>query len=155
MAVSEYWVARNGERFGPYTKDQLVEYYRSGQIHPSDQVCRPDSQEWVIASSMSELSNMTTESPATPPPNQNVPVVSLVGPILVTIFCCLPFGIVSIVFATQVPTKAAQNDLAGAQAAAVSAKNWMMWGFIIGLVANLIGLGAYTFGIIATSGPGQ
>ena len=96
------------------------------------------------------MSNLTQE-PSTP--NQNVPVVSLVGPILVTIFCCLPFGVVSIVFATQVPTKIAQNDIAGAQAAAASAKNWMMWGFIIGLVANLIGLGAYTFGLIAASQP--
>ena len=150
--MSEYWVARSGERYGPYTKDQLVEYYNSGQVLPTDQVCRPGSEEWVVASTMSELSGGSAGSAPAPPAGPsgiNVPVVSLVGPILVTIFCCLPFGIVSIVYATQVPTKVAQNDLAGAQSAAVNAKNWMMWGFIIGLVANLLGFGFYAFAAFA------
>ncbi|MAT80682.1 MAG: hypothetical protein CMJ29_03425 [Phycisphaerae bacterium] len=158
--MSEFWVARNGERYGPYTQEQLVEYYQSGQVLPSDQVCRPGSQEWVIASSMSELSGVQDAASSSPPPLHNetikdVPAVNLVGPILVTLFCCLPFGIVSIVFASQVPTKVAQNDLAGAQTAAASARNWMMWGFIIGLVFNLLGFGVYIFaGLAAVAGNG-
>ena len=139
--MSEYWVARNGERYGPYSLEQLTEYYKSGQVLPSDQVCRPGSQEWVIASSMSELSNLSNTSQAPPTLNQNVPNASLVGPILVTLFCCMPFGIVGIVYAAQVQSKVAGNDIAGAQASATAAKNWTMWGFIIGLLPNLIFFG--------------
>lgn len=45
----------------------------------------------------------------TPPPNH------LVWAILSTLFCCLPLGIASIVFAAQVNGKHAAGDVAGAQ----------------------------------------
>ncbi len=48
----------------------------------------------------------------------------LVQAILVTIFCCLPFGIVSIVFAAQVNGKVAAGDYAGATATSNKAKTW-------------------------------
>ncbi len=41
----------------------------------------------------------------------------LVQAILVTAFCCLPFGIVSIVFAAQVNGKVAAGDVRGARGA--------------------------------------
>ena len=41
----------------------------------------------------------------------------LVWAILSTLFCCLPLGIVSIVFAAQVNGKLAVGDMAGAQEA--------------------------------------
>ncbi|MEO7478124.1 MAG: CD225/dispanin family protein [Lysobacteraceae bacterium] len=58
-------------------------------------------------------------------PNNGVYVPNyLVWAILSTLFCCLPLGIVSIVYASQVDGKRAAGDIAGAQAAASSAKNW-------------------------------
>lgn len=62
----------------------------------------------------------------------------LVGPILVTLFCCLPFGIVSIVYASQVPTKVAANDIEGAKLAAKTSKTWMVWGLITGLIGIVL-----------------
>ncbi len=44
--------------------------------------------------------------------------------ILVTIFCCLPFGIVSIVYAAQVNGKVAAGDIDGARDASEKAKTW-------------------------------
>lgn len=61
----------------------------------------------------------------------------LVQSILVTLFCCLPFGIVSIVYAAQVNTKLAAGDYAGAVDASQKAKTWSMWSFGIGLVFGL------------------
>ena len=147
--MSEYWVARDGERYGPYTHDKLVEYYKSGEILPTDQVCRPGTQEWVVASSMSELSdNAPPAAPATAKPSAPtgvIPNIGLAGPILVTLFCCLPFGVISIVYATQVPTKVAANDMAGAELAATTARNWMTWGLIAGVVSYVLFLAFWLF----------
>lgn len=48
----------------------------------------------------------------------------LVPAILVTIFCCWPFGIPAIIFAAQVNTKLDEGNIAGAQDASNKAKMW-------------------------------
>ena len=74
--------------------------------------------------------------------NQNQPKNYLVGSILATIFCCQPFGIVSIIYASQVNSKFTAGDYEGAQKASKKAKNWLMWAVISGLI---IGLGFLLF----------
>ena len=82
--------------------------------------------------------------PAEPPPQQAprpsaafTPVTHvpnyLVQAILVTIFCCLPFGIVSIVFAAQVNGKLGAGDYAGAVESSNKAKTWAWVSFWVGL----------------------
>ena len=63
--------------------------------------------------------------------------------ILVTIFCCLPFGIVSIVYAAQVNGKVAAGDIAGARDASEKAKTWA-W---VALGFGLLPVAIATFGI--------
>ncbi len=58
----------------------------------------------------------------------------LVESILVTIFCCLPLGVVGIVFASQVNSKYDAGDYAGAASTSKQAKQFMMWGLIAGVV---------------------
>ena len=67
------------------------------------------------------------------PPNNN-----LVWGILVTVLCCLPFGIVSIVKSTQVSGLWAQGRAAEAQQAADDAKKWAIWGAIAGVIVIII-----------------
>ena len=67
-----------------------------------------------------------------PPPNYLVPAI------LVTLFCCLPAGIVSIIFATQVNSKFASGDVQGAMNASKNAKLWTMVGAGLGLVVIVI-----------------
>ena len=50
----------------------------------------------------------------------------LVWAILSTLFCCLPLGIVSIVYASQVDGKRSVGDIAGAREASDKAKFWAM-----------------------------
>lgn len=57
----------------------------------------------------------------------------LVESILVTLFCCLPFGIAGIVNASKVESKFAMGDVAGAQKAAEEAAKWTKIGFFVGL----------------------
>lgn len=69
----------------------------------------------------------------------------LVGAILSTLFCCLPLGIVSIVFANQVNAKLTQGDVVGAQEASKKAKGWMIASIILGLLFGVL----YTLGQVA------
>lgn len=75
---------------------------------------------------------------AASPPGQSVPNY-LVHAILVTVFCCLPFGIVGIVYAAQVNSKLSGGDYQGALDASNKAKMWSLVGFVCGLV----GVGLY------------
>ena len=54
----------------------------------------------------------------------------LVWAILTTLFCCLPLGIVSIVYASKVDSLYSSRDYLGAKAASDKAKNWAMWSAI-------------------------
>ena len=67
-------------------------------------------------------------APGTPPPNY------LVWAILTTILCCLPLGIPSIVFSTQVNSKWAVGDVAGAQDASAKAKKFAIWAAVAGVI---------------------
>ena len=58
----------------------------------------------------------------------------LVWAILVTIFCCIPFGIVSIVYASQVNGKLSMGDFEGARDASEKAKIWAWVSFGTSLV---------------------
>ena len=64
----------------------------------------------------------------------------LVGAILTTLCCCLPGGIVAIVYASKVNTLVAQGDVAGAQKAANTAKNWSLGSVIAGVVVQLVSI---------------
>lgn len=58
----------------------------------------------------------------------------LVWSILTTLFCCLPLGVVSIVFASQVSGKYHSGDYAGAVRSSESAKKWAIWSAIAAAV---------------------
>lgn len=85
------------------------------------------------------------------PPPANIPNY-LVQSILVTLFCCLPFGIVAIVFAAQVNGKLQSGDIQGAMQASSQAKMWCwislgLWAVGAVLYVGLIILGALAGGM--------
>jgi hypothetical protein len=62
----------------------------------------------------------------------------LVQSILVTLCCCVPAGIVAIVYAAQVNSKVAAGDFAGAQESSRLAKIWSWVGFGLGVLIGII-----------------
>lgn len=58
--------------------------------------------------------------------------------IVATVLCCMPFGVVGIVFAAKVDGLVARGDLAGAQAASKSAKTWTSVAVGSGLLVTVI-----------------
>ncbi len=83
--------------------------------------------------------------------NQHLPKNYLIESILVTILCCLPFGILGIVFASQVNTKFDVGDYEGALKASEEAKKWLTWDFASGLLIGffylifMLALGGFVF----------
>lgn len=50
--------------------------------------------------------------------------LSIIAAVLTLCCCCIPFGIVPVIFSTQVKSKLAIGDYAGAQSASDNAKLW-------------------------------
>jgi len=71
------------------------------------------------------------ETNQTKPP---MPTNHLALAIITTILCCLPAGIVSIVYASQVNTKYNAGDYEGAEKSSKNAKTWWIVALIVGLV---------------------
>lgn len=68
-----------------------------------------------------------------PPPNNY-----LAWAILATLFCCVPFGVVSIVFAAQVDSKWAAGDFQGAMDSSRKARTWAISSAAVGAAAAII-----------------
>ena len=64
----------------------------------------------------------------------------LVWAILATIFCCVPTGIVSIVYAAQINGMLNAGDYEGARRASDSARTWAIVSVALGLVVSVIWL---------------
>ena len=82
-------------------------------------------------------SETTTEQFSPGGPRPNIPN-HLAKAIISTLCCCLPFGIVAIVFAAQVNGKLDAGDFAGAQKTSEQANFWGNLSIGIGLGINLI-----------------
>lgn len=95
-----------------------------------------------------QLEQQPHSTPQTPPPNY------LVWAILTTILCCLPFGIVSIVYAAQVNSKWQMGDYEGAKLSSKNAKLWAWVSFAIGIAGILIWFLLIIFGVVAGLGLG-
>ena len=70
-------------------------------------------------------------------PVQTVPSHLALG-IFSTLCCCLPLGIVSIVYAAQVSSQAAAGNIAGAMESSRKAKFWGVLSIVLGGIGTLI-----------------
>ena len=94
----------------------------------------------------------TSTSRSTPPPGASAPLRTsgggtippgtvpnhLVGAVLSTICCCMPFGVAAIIFAAQVNGKLAAGDLEGARDSSKKATTFMWISFGVGILTNLL-----------------
>lgn len=85
-----------------------------------------------------------TSQPAMPKPGSN-----MILAVLTTVCCCLPLGIVGIVYASKVDGLYFAGDYAGALSAAKSARTWSVIGIVASLVIGIIYLLIYGAAIFA------
>ena len=62
----------------------------------------------------------------------------LVLSIISTVCCCLPFGIVGIVYAAKINSAMNAGDYAEAERSARLAKIWIIVAFVVGIIVNVI-----------------
>ncbi len=74
------------------------------------------------------------------PGNENrvMPPTYLVWSVVMTLLCCLPAGIVAIIFACQVSSKFYAGDYEGAVKASERAQIWIIVSFVLGIMANTL-----------------
>jgi len=134
-------IGADGKEYGPVSADQMRQWLNEGRVNKETRVLAADSTDWKPLGEVPELVSVLPplQSLTTPPgfaPQVEVPNY-LVQAILVTLCCCLPVGIPAIIYASQVKTKLAAGDFAGAQASSKNAKLWCWIGFGLGLVGTI------------------
>lgn len=147
----KYFIHINGQQQGPFEEKELLLHGVTAQTP----VWCEGMAEWQPAGQVAALSYLfasnaqPTQYPQQPQYQQPqygsysqqqgpMPDNHMVWGILVTIFCCLPFGIVSIIKAADVSSKYNTGDYQGAVEASKSAKNWAMWGAIAGVAGGIL-----------------
>ncbi|PWD49600.1 hypothetical protein C8046_01620 [Serinibacter arcticus] len=125
------------------------QYGQSGPTgNPGDSYGTPPSDPYGIPPSDSNPFGTPPPPPAAPyspyssayasGPVGTPPANNLVWAILTTVLCCLPAGVVSIVFAAQVNSKWAMGDAAGAQRSAANARTWAIVSAVLGVIAGIV-----------------
>lgn len=123
--MNRYWLSNgDGQTFGPYTLDELRSFAAQGRVFSTSMLCQEGTTAWLPAAQLLGPLSGGAASVRAAPPGSWTPV-SLVGPILATLFCCVPFGIASIVYAASANTKASVGDMQGAAQAQASSRMWM------------------------------
>jgi len=162
-----YHVARNNQQLGAFPKEDLLARYNRGEILPTDLVWTEGMPTWQPASQVfgAPIAPAGTDipAPATPPPYAPPPVMIppvpatgiatpissnasrppkpdnyLVWAILTTLLCCLPFGVVAIIFAAQVDGKYNSGDYEGAKDSSAKAKKFSLIALIAGVAVAVL-----------------
>ena len=139
----------DGKEYGPVSTETLKQWVAEGRANAQTQIQAEGTTEWLALGQLPEFADQAA-APVTPTfsapgvaPGTKIPNY-LVQAILVTLCCCLPGGIVAIVYAAQVNSKQTAGDIAGAQESSNKAKMWCWISFGVGIVINLI-VGALQF----------
>lgn len=148
--MKKYFYSDGKSKHGPFTLEEL----REENIERTTKVWYHELEDWKEAGSIPELEDILMLTP--PPVNiendndkgdenifthqnrQEPPKTWLLESILVTLFCCLPFGIAGIVNASKVETRFYAGDLEGAERYSKEAQKWTQVSFIVGLVVSAL-----------------
>lgn len=120
----EYYIIENNERKGPFTLEKLPEH----NITPQTMVWSVGFTEWKQAKEVSELAGILSEIPPDITESIDMPKTWLVEAILVTCFCCLPFGVAGIINSTKIESLYQNGQYEQALYHSQLAKKWTLWG---------------------------
>jgi hypothetical protein len=132
-------IGGDGRQYGPVSTEQLRQWIAQGRANTQTLAQAEGSADWKPLGQYPEFAASTPPPLAPPATFQRPPHIPnyLVPAILSTICCCLPFGIVAIVFAAQVNTKLQAGDIQGAMEASQKAKTWFWVAVVLGLLSTL------------------
>lgn len=79
MSETLYYLARDGQTYGPYPAASLQEMIEAGNIAPDDQLCEAGNSEWVPAAQVFVMA----AAPAAPPTQPVAPAAAPAPPVRV------------------------------------------------------------------------
>jgi hypothetical protein len=78
-------------------------------------------------------------------------VLGILATVVSVMFCCLPHGLISLIFALQVNKKAAAGDVQGALGAAKQAKTWGIVSLVLSVVWLVIAIFLGVLNVLLTA----
>ena len=145
-----YYLTPQNEQRGPVDASQLSTY----GVNANTMVWTEGMPQWAPASQVQELRPFfapvapqpaPAPQPAYAAPQQSAPQTATQKPgnnmalaVLTTVLCCLPLGIVSIVYAQKVDGLYFAGDYAGALEASKNARKWAIIGMIAGIAVGIL-----------------
>ena len=142
----QYYILQNNIKQGPFSEEELSRK----NINAHTMVWSVGFTNWKEAKDVPELSEVLSNLPPEPPTLNVMPKTWLVESILVTCFCCLPFGIIGIVNATKIEGEYNAGNYQQALQYSRQAKKWTLVGFFIALVFFIIYLLVLAISFIIT-----
>lgn len=153
----KYYIVINGQQLGPMEPREATQY----GLTPETLVWTEGMADWAPAGQIAEFAPfLTTQQPYAPGgyPHPNAPIglaapqcpsTHLAMAILVTLLCCMPIGIVSIIYASKVESAFYSGNYFQAQQNSNKAKNWAIAAIFAGAAVVLLYTIFYIVGIAA------
>lgn len=163
--MNNWYVQKGNQRLGPMSFEAIQSMATSGQLAPTDYVWTDGMANWQPASTQPWFSG-TQQPPQPPAPyvqssssypyGQGGPSFGQPGPpyggqapiseppsltgwsIAVLVLCCLPGGIVGLIYGNKAKTEWAKGNFAGAQTAYNTGKTWLIVSACLGVVITAI-----------------
>lgn len=156
----QYWINHNGVQTGPVELDAIKEMKLTSKAY----VWHEGLSEWVNITQVPELQGVYAiesgqpeaaagqpyqpvqesasqpmqpvgQQPMQPAVTEPCPPTNLVWAIITTILCCLPAGIVAIIYALKVQNKYREGDIEGAKRASEVGAWWCIASIILGILS--------------------
>lgn len=159
--MNNWYVQKGGQRLGPMSLEAIQSMAATGQLAPTDYVWTDGMANWQPASTQSWFPGQPQmPAPYVQPPQHpygqqtpqfgqpgmqfggQAPIAeppSLTGwAIAVLLLCCLPGGIVGLIYGNKAKTEWARGNFAAAQSAYNTGKMWLIISACLGLVITVI-----------------
>ena len=127
--IEQEWADRLGMGFDP---EQAAEGQRMSQPEEIPPVYPDGNQQPGTTPRIQQT------PPMPPAPMRQMPPTYLVWAIIATLCCCMPAGIVAIVFSSMVSSKFFARDYEGAAKASRNAEIWIIVSIVAGVIANAL-----------------
>lgn len=132
------------KEYGPISEQQLREWFTQGRANSQTIVWSEATNNWQPLGNYPEFRDLASAAPPLTAATMGVPTEKipnyLIQSILCTLCCCLPFGVVAIIYAAQVNRKSESGDYHGARESSAKAKKWCWIAFGVGIVVGIIQL---------------
>ena len=154
----QYWINHNGVQSGPVNLDAMKKMGLTSAAY----VWHEGLADWVKITQLPELQGVyeMVQEPATmgqpyqpqqpvqpqqptlpqgeqqPAQSEPCPPTNLVWAIISTVLCCIPTGIVAIIYALKVTNKYREGDIEGAKRASEVGAWWCIATIILGIVCQ-------------------